>query len=424
MPASRKPRTLATTLLAAVLPLLAALLLNTVSAPTASAASLTEVTGFGDNPSNLRMHVYVPDSAPARPAIVVAIHYCTGSGPGFYAGTEFASLADRYGFLVIYPSATRSGGCYDVSSAQALRRGGGSDPVSIMSMVTYAQQRYGGDPARVYVTGASSGAMMTNVLLGDYPDVFKAGAAFMGVPFGCFATTDGSSWNSACAQGQISRTPQAWGDLARAGYPGYTGVRPRMQLWHGTTDSILNYNNFGEEIKQWTNVLGVSQTPVSTDYPQSNWTRTRYGANSAQAPVEAISVQGVGHDLPQSGMAAQAIAFFGLSGSSGGGGGGSAGCTATYRAGTSWADRFNGEVTITAGSTAITTWTTTVTVQSPQKISTTWNGTPTWDTTGNIMTMKPAGNGTLAPGASTTFGFTIMTNGNTQPPTIGACTTT
>ncbi|AXG76568.1 endo-1,4-beta-xylanase [Streptomyces paludis] len=108
----------------------------------------------------------------------------------------------------------------------------------------------------------------------------------------------------------------------------------------------------------------------------------------------------------------------------GGGGGGSASCTATYRAGTSWADRFNGEVTITAGTTAITTWTTTVTVRSPQKISTTWNGTPTWDTTGNIMTMKPAGNGTLAPGASTTFGFTIMTNGNTQPPTIGTCTTT
>ena len=29
------------------------------------------------------------------------------------------------------------------------------------------------------VTGASSGAMMTNVLLADYPDVFKAGAAFV-----------------------------------------------------------------------------------------------------------------------------------------------------------------------------------------------------------------------------------------------------
>jgi poly(3-hydroxybutyrate) depolymerase len=48
-----------------------------------------------------------------------------------------------------------------------------------MSMITYTEQHYGGNPNQVYVTGASSGAMMTNVMLGDYPDVFKAGAAFM-----------------------------------------------------------------------------------------------------------------------------------------------------------------------------------------------------------------------------------------------------
>jgi poly(3-hydroxybutyrate) depolymerase len=66
-----------------------------------------------------------------------------------------------------------------VSSSQALARNGGSDPVGLMSMITYAEQHYGGNPNAVYVTGASSGAMMTNVMLGDYPDVFKAGAAFM-----------------------------------------------------------------------------------------------------------------------------------------------------------------------------------------------------------------------------------------------------
>ena len=104
-------------------------------------------------------------------------------------------------------------------------------------MVSYVQQRYNADPNRVFVTGASSGAMMTNVLLGDYPDVFKAGAAFMGVPFACFATTDGSNtWNSECANGRSSRTAQQWGDLVRGAYPGYTGARPRMQIWHGTED--------------------------------------------------------------------------------------------------------------------------------------------------------------------------------------------
>ncbi|GDY50756.1 hypothetical protein SVIO_013790 [Streptomyces violaceusniger] len=208
---------MAAALLGGVLPLLASLFLLAPSP--AAAASLTEVTGFGNNPSNLRMYEYVPNNVAARPAVLVAVHYCTGSGPAFYSGTEFASLADRYGFIVIYPSATRSGACFDVSSPQALRHDGGSDPVGIVSMVRYAQQRHNADPNRVYVTGASSGAMMTNVLLGDYPDVFKAGAAFSGVPFGCFATTDGSGWNTACANGTITKTPQAWGDLVRGPTP-------------------------------------------------------------------------------------------------------------------------------------------------------------------------------------------------------------
>ncbi|HEY3479077.1 MAG TPA: endo-1,4-beta-xylanase [Streptomyces sp.] len=93
---------------------------------------------------------------------------------------------------------------------------------------------------------------------------------------------------------------------------GQAGPYPRMQLWHGTADDTLRYPNFGEEIKQWTNLRGVSQTPSSSDAPQSGWTRTRYGSTGTQAPVEGISVQGAGHALPQNGMVAYAISFLGL----------------------------------------------------------------------------------------------------------------
>lgn len=279
----------------------------------AAAGSLVQVTNFGTNPTGLQMWLYVPPSVKPHPPILLALHQCTGSGPGFFSGTEFANLADQFGFIVIYPSATRSGSCWDVSTSQSLTRNGGSDPVGLMSMITYVEQHNNGDPNNVYVTGASSGAMMTNVMLAEYPDVFKAGAAFMGVPYHCFATTDGSLWNSTCANGQITMTPQQWGDLVRQDAdPGYTGPRPRMQLWHGTADATLNFVNFGEEIKQWTNVLGVSQTPSFTDSPQSGWTRTRYGGTGVNAPVEGISVQGVGHSLPLTGQAAMAIQFLGL----------------------------------------------------------------------------------------------------------------
>jgi poly(hydroxyalkanoate) depolymerase family esterase len=406
------------TLLGALAPLLATALLV---APPASAATLTEVTDFGSNPSNLRMHVYVPDTITQRPAVLVAVHYCTGTGPGFHSGTEFASLADRHGFIVIYPSATRSGQCFDVSSPQALRRDGGSDPVGIRSMVDWVTRTHGADTGRIYVTGASSGAMMTNVLLGNYPEVFAAGSAFMGVPHSCFATTDGSEWNSACANGEVNRTPQQWGDLARAAYPGYSGTRPRMQTWHGTEDDILRYPNFGEQIKQWTHVHGVGQTPAHTDAPQPGWTRTRYGGSGEQAPVEAISVQGVGHDLPSGGMAARAITFFGLDGGGGPGPGPGpdpepAGCRVTVTT-HAWNTGLTASLTITnTGTTPVDGWSLDFTLPAGQSIAYGW-GAGYRPTSGAVTATNLGYNGTISPGAGVSIGYQAGHTGAAGGPT-------
>ncbi|AEV87645.1 esterase [Actinoplanes sp. SE50] len=429
-------------LLTAVAAVLAALVATTTLVPAspAAAAALTEVTGFGTNPTGIRMYLYVPDHPAAKPAVLVAVHYCTGSGPAFYSGTEFKSLADQYGFIVIYPSTVRTGNCWDVSSAGALTHNGTSDPVGISSMVKYVQQRYATDPARTFVTGASSGGMMTNVLLADYPDMFAAGAAFMGVPDTCFQATAGNpadpsqqaGWNSACANGQVARTPAQWGDAVRNSYPGYTGTRPRMQLWHGTADTTLNYNNFGEEIKQWTNVLGVSQTPVRTDTPQSGWTRTYYGNSSAQPPVQAISIAGVGHSLPMSGQARMAITFFGLDNNpvppssppvspppsspppssqpplpSG--------CTASIAL-NSWTGGYVATVTVTAGSSAINGWTVATTLPAGSAVTNSWSTTGS-GTTGAVSFTNVGYNGSVAAGQKTQFGF----QGTGSGPTSATC---
>nr|WP_229713129.1 PHB depolymerase family esterase [Streptomyces fuscichromogenes] len=403
--------------------LLPVLAVTAVFAPAAAArpaavpaATLTEVTGFGDNPSNLQMYVYVPNSVTAHPAVVVAVHWCGGSASAMYAGTEWAALAEQYGFVVVYPSVTRASKCFDVSSPQALRRGGGSDPVGIRSMVGWVTAAYAADTGKVFVTGISSGAMMTDVLLGDYPDVFAAGAAFSGVPFGCFATTDGSEWNSACSGGTITHTPQEWGDLVRAAYPGYTGPRPRMQLWHGTDDTTLAYADFGEEIKQWTNVLGVGQAPAVTDSPVSGWTRTRYGATDDRAPVEAISLQGVGHNLYTSGMAARALTFFGLDS------GGTApqppagACRVTVTT-SAWNTGLTASVTVTnTGTTTVSGWRLGFTLPDGQTITNGWNATYS-PASGAVTAADVSYNATIAPNASVSIGYQATHTGNSAAPT-------
>jgi poly(hydroxyalkanoate) depolymerase family esterase len=244
------------------------------------------------------MYVYKPASVKAHPPILVALHACHGRATDVV--NDFASYADQYGFLEICPGNFSSlDSCWDLHTTATLTHNGGGDALGIVSMVKYAVKTYNGDSNRVYCAGYSSGGMMTDVLCGSYPDVFKAGAAFAGVPFGCYAgAVDKFMWSSSCATGKVTMTAAQWGDLVRAAYPTYTGPRPRMQLWHGTNDQTVNYVNFGEEIKQWTNVLGVSQTPTSTEanQPQSGMTRTRYANSAGVVEVEAISEAGKDHN--------------------------------------------------------------------------------------------------------------------------------
>ncbi|MEU2351437.1 PHB depolymerase family esterase [Streptomyces misionensis] len=392
-----------------------------VMATPASAASLTQVTNFGDNPGNMRMYVYVPDTHTAKPAIVLAMHGCGGSGPDFYSGSEFASLADRYGFIVIYPTATQSAGfgnCFDTWSDAAKRRGGGSDPVSLISMVDYVEQHYNGDPKQVFVTGSSSGGMMTDEMLALYPDVFKAGAAFMGVPFGCFANAaDYPPTTSKCTGGNMTKTPQEWGDLVRQAYPGYAGPRPPLQLWHGTSDTLVPYQLLQEDIKQWTDVFGLSRTPTSTDTPQAGWTRQRFADSSGTVNVEAYSIQGAGHSLPSSGMAGYAIQFFGLTGSSGttpptGG----TGCKVTAAV-SSWNTGLTEDITITnTGGSAVNGWSLKFTLPGGQAITNGWNASYT-PSSGQVTATNESFNGALAPGQSTTIGFQATHTGDTAAPT-------
>ena len=70
-----------------------------------------------------------------------------------------------------------------------------------------------------------------------------------------------------------------------------------MQVFHGTVDEVLNYTNLGEEIKEWTGVFGLSQSPTETilDTPLANWTKYVYGGADW---FEAYSAWNVTHNIP------------------------------------------------------------------------------------------------------------------------------
>lgn len=288
----------------------------------ARGASLQEVNqsewGADGLPSYVNMYIYVPDRLATRPPIVVAPHHCQGTGPGTFSEmSSLVSIANTSGFIMIFPEATGQN-CWDAGSTRSLNHGAGGDTGAIVQMVKYTLAKHNGDAGRVYAVGGSSGGIMTEALLGVYPDVFMAGVSLMGVPCGCWAegyndvTGTGSTaqWSGPCGAGNVTKTGQQWGDLVRSYYPGYTGHRPRLQHWHGTADTILSYKNMAEDVKEWTNVLGLSETPDGTDTPKPGTTRQFWKSSCGYTVYEAFSMDGVGHAVPFDGPAV--AAYFGL----------------------------------------------------------------------------------------------------------------
>ncbi len=299
-----------------------------VAAP-AQAQSLQQVTGWsnGDVPSYISMYIYVPVKLPTAPPIMVAAHYCGGNAAAYFSyDSPVVTLANQYGFIMIFPQTTNAASspdCWDVGSPQSLTRNGGGDTQAIVEMVDYTITHYSANAGRVYAMGSSSGAMLTEVLLGLYPDVFKAGAEMSGVPDGCWSDgwTAASNWGGTCASGSDTMTAAAWGNLVRAQYPSYAGVRPRAWLWVGTADATISPTNFTQSILEWTNVLGLSSTPTST--PSATAAEQQLGSGQlwsnscGDTVLEAWSLAGGAHaPAPTASTASAIVSFFGLDNSS------------------------------------------------------------------------------------------------------------
>jgi poly(hydroxyalkanoate) depolymerase family esterase len=285
----------------------------------ASAASLTgPISGWqkGTEPTWVSMFEYVPANLAPNPPILVLIHYCGGNAAGVLAeaqGGGIVAAADKDGFLMVVPQTAQN--CWDVATKASLTHNGGGDTGAIVDMVRYSISKHAANANRVYAIGTSSGAMMSEGLLAVYPDVFKGGSEFAGVPAGCWSVNDpAGQWSAPCAGGQVTHTAAEWGTIVGNMYPGYSGFRPRVQLWHGLVDSIISYTNQTEAIKEWTNVLGLSGNGTSTSVTigSHQYTHQQWHDTCGFTALDAWSEIGGPHGTDANLSATYTIPFFGL----------------------------------------------------------------------------------------------------------------
>lgn len=282
--------------LAVLLPVTASLLVLTgPAASPAAAAGATQVTSFGTNPGALKMFRYVPAGLPAGAPMVVAMHGCSQAAAAYDEEPGWVALAERWKFVVVLPeqqSGNNSNRCFNWFESGDTARGSG-EALSIKQMVDQTKADLGTDPARSYVTGLSAGGAMTSVMLAAYPDVFAGGAVMAGIPYRCATTLSGAL---SCMDPGVDKTPATWGNLVRGAFS-FTGTRPTVQIWHGTSDATVKPLNMTELVDQWTDVAGIDQTPEVQDtvagYPHKVY-RDAAGRNA----VESYSLTGMGHGTP------------------------------------------------------------------------------------------------------------------------------
>jgi feruloyl esterase len=256
---------------------------------------LQDVSNFGSNPGNLRMMTYVPERLERSPALVVALHGCTQTASNYDQGTGWSTLADRQQLVVLYPQQQTSNNpsnCFSWFLPGDVSREEG-EALSIRQMVERAVLDHSIDRRRIFVTGLSAGGAMASAMLATYPEVFAGGAIIAGLPYGCATSVEGA-FKAMFEERSVSA--RALGNRVRAASQ-HKGPWPRVSVWHGLADTVVNPINAEEIVRQWTYLHGLSARPTFEDTIAGHSRRVWNDVNG-EAAIEAFFIANMSHGVP------------------------------------------------------------------------------------------------------------------------------
>lgn len=240
-----------------------------------------------------RVHLPPGPAAGLRPVIVM-LHGCTQSAEDFAAGTQMDRLADRHGFIAVYPEqppGANASRCWNWFSGENQQRDRG-EPSLIAGITREVIAREGGDPQRVFIAGMSAGGAMAVIMAETWPDLYAAAGVHSGLPY-------------AAAHDIASALSAMHGGGARNGFfvPAAGARAVPVIVFHGDSDPTVHPSN-GIEIVARAGKAHAAQAdapllrPVSSQGTSSGgrrYTRTVHEGEQGRAPIEAWTVHGAGH---------------------------------------------------------------------------------------------------------------------------------
>lgn len=260
----------------------------------------SEVMDFGTNPGNLSLFYYTPKNVKENAPMVVVLHGC---GQGAAAAAELTGwnkLADEHGFYVMYPQQhfpNNPQHCFNWFKNNEIERGKG-ECESIKQMVDYMLKKFKVDSKNIFVTGMSAGGAMSVVMIATQPGMFKAAAIFAGGPYkpgsNIFSSAGSMVWG-------VDKTAEEWGDLVWRQNPAFKSKYPRVIIFHGTKDPVVNFRSAHEIVEQWTYLHQADSIPTNVDSEYlgaPDVTRMAYCNKEKEEAVIFYKVKDLGHALP------------------------------------------------------------------------------------------------------------------------------
>ena len=242
-----------------------------------------------------RYKLYAPSDRHLNPLpLVVMLHGCTQSPDEFAAGTRMNSLAEKSGFLVLYPeqpASANSQKCWNWFYPANQSRGAG-EPALIAAMTMSVIRHYRADRRKVFVAGLSAGGATAAILGRAYPNIYAAIGVHSGLA--CGAASSVASAVAAMRRGGSTKSSAS----TPSPTVGKAGKLVPTIVFHADGDSTVHPINADQVLAQ---AIGAFAHELTATVEHGRvagghaYTRMTYAYGDGPPRFEHWTVRGSGH---------------------------------------------------------------------------------------------------------------------------------
>ncbi|UCH40092.1 MAG: PHB depolymerase family esterase [Gammaproteobacteria bacterium] len=247
-----------------------------------------------------RYLLHVPGGkAATRPRpLVMVLHGCRQDNHDIEQISGFNQLADKHGFLVVYPFITsyrglRNRNCWGWWFDREIHAGAG-EVEDLWQIIEEVRQQYSVDSHRVHVTGLSSGAGMAVAMMVAHADKIASGAAVAGVPYAEKADAVRHELNPEPRNRPVIAI--AYDMRAEMGEGSRTVP---LQIVHSLDDDKVDIQSAIVLRDSWAHCFEVdireADQVSSGQVNGTSWEQSTYFDDEGKALIETLFLQGPGH---------------------------------------------------------------------------------------------------------------------------------